>query len=129
MNEETKAPLIDQEFSIRGLHRLVQMLKRDPGLIEQDWIELSLRSFVMTEKQRAFLASCPPDRRELVQAYFRSAAEHVRAGGQMQLKVTMEPDNTRTLYLMSSARGTTGPGSSFIDIACCDANCGDWHWC
>jgi hypothetical protein len=124
-----------REFSVRGLHGLVRNLKQDPSIMEGDWREVAKATFGMTEQQKAFLDSCPDDLHNRLQQSFSEAAEHVRAGGTVQLKVVQEDASVRALYLLSSPE-TQGDvmssaliGGSAIQIICCDAHCGDWEWC
>lgn len=124
------------DFSVRGLHALVQELNRDPSLLEQDWCELAQQTFSMTNRQQEFLAQCPPELRDAVQSHFRNAAQHVQNGGNVELKVVREDDGRRALYLMTFPKVERKPGTHMlraataaVPIICCDANCGDWHWC
>ena len=118
-------------FSVQGLTVLASRLNEDPSSLDQDWRDAFNSGFELSVAEKQFLESCPAELHQELQRRFQSAAEEVRRGGRVNLKILRDlSDKTHGLYLVLPEPGSDAAVSTLmIRIICCDANCRNWHWC
>lgn len=122
-----------EEFSLRGLLAVAKRINEDPSLVEEDWLAPFREAFELTSAQRQALDDLPLDHNASVQDAFREAAQAVRNGGRLRLRVSQDlEDNRRVMELETLAPDngsrTTRP-SQVLGIICCCADCCCWHVC
>lgn len=124
------------DFNLRGLNELVKQLNENPSILNSmEWRDIGRKTFGMTEQQSNCLATCPIERNQEIQEKFHKAANHIKGGGRINLKVIQEDKGNKKLYLVfmpnnnKSQKKPILQEMMMIAIICCDANCGDWEWC
>lgn len=125
------------EFNLRDLHKLTKRLNEDPSLVEHDWRQVFFETFEFTADQRKVLDELEfEDNGEehlQIQAAFREAADVIRKGGKIKLRVFNDLDFDRRvlrLQVRQLADGEIEPLESDTDLSiCCCADCKCWHRC
>lgn len=125
-------PAAQEGFTIEGLRRLVVALHEDPSSLEKDWRE-AFDQLELTDEDRAFLEDCPSELHDYLQRAFAAAAERIRQGGEINIKVVKDYEqDRRELHLVIPQDEEGGPenvAALWFKVVCCDANCRNWHWC
>jgi hypothetical protein len=127
-----------KEFNLRDLHELSKRLNAEPALVEQDWRQVFYETFELTEAQQKAvddLETNDSGRAHLqIQAAFREAAQAVRSGGRLRLRVSNDLDLGRRTLRLEVSKFTDDtvidPDPEIgVAIICCCADCKCWHIC
>jgi hypothetical protein len=120
------------------MRRHTKSNNEDPSLIETDWRQPFYDTFELTAEQQGAvdeLETKDDGKANLqIQEAFREAANAVRNGGEIRLRVTDDLDLGRRVLRLEVRKSAdeellgTETDTSFALICCC-AHCKCWHLC